>query len=82
MRMEYSPEVRALYVRLGTGEVAETMELEELVYVDLDAEGRPLGVEFVAAEDLLPFLERRGGVLDLAAEIESRTTEPAAAAAP
>lgn len=65
MRMEYSPDGGALYVRLRAGEVAETVELDELVYADLDADGAPLGVEFVAAADLVPFLARRGGALDV-----------------
>ena len=80
MRMEYDPGARALYVRLATGEVAETAEIEEMVYVDLDADGRPLGVEFVVAEDLLTFLERRGGVFDVAEAVAARETEPVAAA--
>lgn len=58
MRMEYSPAGRILYVQLASGDVAESVEIDELVVVDLDASGNPLGVEFVIADDLFPFLER------------------------
>lgn len=61
MVLEYSPDGNLLYVRLRPGEVAETAELEENVYVDLDADGRPVGVEFVDADGLFPFLRRLAG---------------------
>jgi uncharacterized protein YuzE len=61
LRITYSETGGALYLALGVGEVAETVEIEELVYVDVDAAGRPVGIEFAAAEDLVPFLVRRGG---------------------
>ena len=55
MVLEYAPDGRLLYVRLRSGEVAETDEIEHDVSVDLDAEGRPLGVEFLDAEKFFPF---------------------------
>ena len=45
-----------------------------MVYVDLDATGRPVGIEFVAAEDFLPFLVRRGGELALSANMAAEVT--------
>lgn len=69
LRITYSATGDALYLALGDGEVAETVEVEELVYVDVDAEGRPLGVEFVAASDFLAFLVRRGGEFALPTQI-------------
>ena len=38
MRIEYSPTAGALYLRLQAGTVAKTVEIEEFVYVDVDAE--------------------------------------------
>jgi uncharacterized protein YuzE len=61
IRFTYDDEVDALYVALADGKVFETIEIEESVYVDVDAKGRPLGVEFVSAADLVPFLRRHGG---------------------
>jgi uncharacterized protein YuzE len=58
MRIDYSPDVRALYVHLAGGEVAETVELDTEVMADLDAAGTLLGVEFLDAHDFFPFLAR------------------------
>ena len=69
LRITYSESGGALYIKLGEGDVAETVEVEELVYVAVDAEGRPCGVEFVVAADFLPFLARRGGEFALPARM-------------
>jgi hypothetical protein len=42
---EYDPEARALYVELKAGEVARTVEVEDGLAIDLDAESRPLSFE-------------------------------------
>jgi uncharacterized protein YuzE len=44
-------------------------ESAEMVYVDLDANGHPIGVEFVNADDFVPFLRRHEGNLQLPTEI-------------
>jgi len=71
MTIRYDAEVDALYLRLGDGHAAETIEIEESVYVDLDEEGSPIGVEFVSGADFLPFLQRRGGEFVLGAPQEA-----------
>jgi len=48
MRLEYDPEADALYLRLKKGRVNETVEIAENVFVDLDAEGEPLGIEILS----------------------------------
>ncbi len=45
----YDPDANALYVRFSQGEIAETLELSESVYVDVDAEGVPIGLEVLDA---------------------------------
>ena len=70
IRFEYSSDENLLYVALGDGPAAETIELEESVYVDVDADGRPIGVEFLNADDFLPFLARHGGQLTLPERVE------------
>jgi uncharacterized protein YuzE len=60
VRFEYSPTAHALYLRLRPGAVDRTVEIDDLVAVDLDATGEPLGIEFVIADDLFPFLVRHG----------------------
>jgi uncharacterized protein YuzE len=71
LRMRYDPEVDALYVTVREGEVAETVEVEEAVYVDVDDDGRPLGVEFLSGAGLLPFLVRRGGEFVVPARLDT-----------
>lgn len=58
MVLEYSPDGNLLYVRLRQGEVVETAEFQSDVYVDLDDEGRPVGVEYLNADGFFPFLKR------------------------
>ena len=65
----YDPEANALYVRFSDGEIAETLELSESVYVDLDAEGVPVGLEVLdATTDLmseLPAMQDSAALKDL-----------------
>ena len=69
MRIELDKEAGALYLQIASeipaGAVARTLEIEPWVNLDLDAEGRPLGLEFVHAEDFQDFLERHGGRLEI-----------------
>jgi uncharacterized protein YuzE len=62
IRFEYAADHGLLYIKIVDGPAAETIEFEESVYVDLDADGQPIGVEFLNAADFLPFLVRRGGI--------------------
>jgi uncharacterized protein YuzE len=47
--LTYDPEVKALYIQLSENEIAETLELSESVYVDVDADGEPVGFEILHA---------------------------------
>lgn len=50
----YDPEANALYLRFSENEIAETLELSESVYVDVDADGSPVGLEVLdATADIL-----------------------------
>lgn len=52
--LSYDREANALYIRFSKASVAETVELSESVYVDLDEDGDPIGFEVLHAEpDLL-----------------------------
>lgn len=58
MRIDYDPEADAMYIRLRDGEVDDTLVASKYVFVDVDAEGVPVGVELLfagrtlAAEDV------------------------------
>ena len=68
MKLEYSLNSGALYVRLREGNVDETIEIGDDdyadVYADLDADGRPIGVEVLDASAFFPFLARHAGSTD------------------
>ncbi len=70
LRMRYDADVDALYLRLREGEVAATIEVEEMVYLDVDNEGRAVGIEFVSGADFLPFLQRQGGAFTVSDQVE------------
>ncbi len=59
MRLRLDRDVNALYVELRPGAVARTIEVTDTVYVDVDADGATLGVEFVDADEFIPFLRDR-----------------------
>lgn len=65
MRISYAADQSLLYIQVAEGPAAETVEIEESIYVDLDADGQPIGMEFLNAADFFDFLERRGGTFTI-----------------
>jgi len=61
MRIEYDKEVDALYIRIQEKKVAYTREIEEGINLDLDEDGKVIGLEIIGAterykkEDLFTF---------------------------
>lgn len=60
MRFEFDSEADALYIKINDGQVERTIELDEGVYVDLDNEDRPLGLEFIALTAFDEWIKRHG----------------------
>jgi uncharacterized protein YuzE len=56
MEFQLDLDVNALYIKLRPGSVSRTLELTDTVYVDMDAQDAPLGIEFVNADEFVPFL--------------------------
>jgi RNA polymerase sigma factor (sigma-70 family) len=65
MRIELNAEYDLLYFELREGDVERTEDLDDGVHMDLDAEGRVLGLEFLSLEAFRTFLERRGGRVEI-----------------
>ncbi|MBE2199650.1 MAG: DUF2283 domain-containing protein [Anaerolinea sp.] len=53
MQIDYDPDADAIYIRLREGEVDDTQVVNKYVYVDLDENGRPLGLEIFFASHIL-----------------------------
>jgi uncharacterized protein YuzE len=63
MNIKKDPETGVLYLRIkgsegAPGLVDQTVEVEEGAYLDLDAEMKPVGMEFLDIEDFEAFLEK------------------------
>ena len=73
LRFEHDREVNTLYIYLREipdGGVARTIELEDGLNLDVDEEGRTLGLEVVDADDFYRLLDRLGGELDIPLRVE------------
>ncbi len=57
MKIEYSKEVDALYIRLREANIADSMDIEEGVTVDLDENGHIVGIEILDASERLELSE-------------------------
>jgi len=51
MKIEYDGEIDALYIRLQEKYVAKTIEIEEGLNIDLDENGRLIGLEILDATE-------------------------------
>ena len=53
MKIEYSKDVDALYIRLREAKIADSIDIEEGVTVDLDEGGHIVGIEILDASEKL-----------------------------
>ena len=51
MKIEYDKEVDSLYIRIQEKEVSHTKELEEGINLDMDDEGRIIGLEIIGVTE-------------------------------
>jgi len=66
MRIEYDKEADAAYIYfkdISEGEIVQTISLNESVNVDLDKEGKTLGIEILDASKNLPVNAIKSAVL-------------------
>ena len=75
MKIEYDKEANALYITLREAPVATTNEVTEAFIIDLDAEGRPIGIEILDVRQLLePEDLARGTVEHLLMEVPAASS--------
>jgi uncharacterized protein YuzE len=53
VKIEYSKSVDALYIRLREAKIADSMDIEEGVTVDIDENGHIVGLEILDASEKL-----------------------------
>ena len=53
MQIDYDPQSDAMYVWLRPGEVDDTLAIGKYIYVDVDKDGVPLGLEILFAGRVL-----------------------------
>lgn len=53
MQINYDPQADSLYIEFRRGDVDDTLEAGKYVYVDVDQDGVPLGLEILFAGRLL-----------------------------
>ncbi len=51
MKIEYSKNIDALYIRLREAEIGDSIDIEEGVTVDLDDKGHIVGIEILDASE-------------------------------
>jgi uncharacterized protein YuzE len=57
MKIEYSKDVDALYVKFRKVKIADSMDIEEGVTIDLDENGHIVGIEILDASEKLELSE-------------------------
>lgn len=67
--LAYDRDANALYIRFSTNVIEETVELSDSVYVDVDANGEPVGFEILHAASTelasIPSLPETAALTDL-----------------
>jgi uncharacterized protein YuzE len=51
MKIEYSKDVDALYIRLREAQIEDSIDIEEGVTIDLDEKGHIVGIEILDASE-------------------------------
>jgi uncharacterized protein YuzE len=64
MKLVFDSEINVLYIKGHPTEFHETIEVGPDVYMDVDTEGRIIGIEFLDPDYLIQFLREHGGELD------------------
>ncbi len=53
MQIDYDPQADTMYIQLRTGEIDDTLEISKYVYVDIDKDDVPLGIEILFTRRVL-----------------------------
>ncbi|MGB0386248.1 MAG: DUF2283 domain-containing protein [Ardenticatenaceae bacterium] len=53
MQINYDLQADAIYIQLRTGDIDDTLNMGKYIHVDVDKEGKPLGLEILFAKHML-----------------------------
>jgi uncharacterized protein YuzE len=73
MQIDYDPQADAIYIRLRDGEVDDTREVSKYIYVDVDRNGNPLGLEILFASHVLADKEVTSVTLNIGHSFQAAT---------
>lgn len=76
MRIERDAQHDVLYIELREGEAERTVDLDDGVHMDLDDEGRVLGVEFLSLGAFERYLERHNGQVEIPDRVKVQGVPP------
>jgi len=71
VKLRYDLESGALYMRVREGAIEESVQHADGVYLDVDAEGRVIGAEFLTLKELAETITAEGGRWELPERIEN-----------
>ncbi|MDQ3710096.1 MAG: DUF2283 domain-containing protein [Actinomycetota bacterium] len=69
MSIAYDALTHALYIQVQEGEIADTIEIGDHVYADVDEHQETIGIEFLDPDNFLTFIKEHNGVLSLPAPV-------------
>ena len=56
MKIRYDPEADAMYIKLRSGKITKTKEIDENIYIDLDKNKQVIGIEILSVKEKNPDL--------------------------
>jgi uncharacterized protein YuzE len=48
--IQFDADAEAVYIRFSTAEVFETVEISQTLYIDVDEQGNPIGIEVLGVD--------------------------------
>jgi uncharacterized protein YuzE len=70
MQIDYDPQADTIYIQLRQGEVDNTLEVNNYIYVDIDSNQVPLGIEILFASRILGQVDMASITLNISRPVE------------
>lgn len=70
MQIDYDPQADTIYIQLRQGDVDNTLEVNNYIYVDIDPNQIPLGIEILFASRVLGQVDMASITLNISRPVE------------